>query len=61
MLKDGMLKDDLLYVFQRLYEKEKLTKEEYHVAVRVILRQQYQRGGLVAQARDDGGSEADAR
>lgn len=61
MLKDRMLKDDLLYVFQRLYEKEKLTKEEYCVAVRIILRQQYQRGGLAVQAQDDGGAEADAQ
>ena len=34
-----MIKEDLIYVFKRLLEKNKITMDEYNKAVNMIIRQ----------------------
>lgn len=34
-----MIKEDLLFVFKRLLEKNKITMDEYNQAVNIILKQ----------------------
>lgn len=38
-MEGDIIKEDLLYVFKRLLEKNKITVEEYHKAVNIILHQ----------------------
>ena len=34
-----IIKDELLFIFKELYENDKITKEEYNKAVKIILKQ----------------------
>ena len=35
----SIIKDELLFIFKKLYKDEKITKEEYNKAVNLILKQ----------------------
>ena len=33
------IKEDLLFIFKKLFEKKKITMSEYHQAVKIVLQQ----------------------
>lgn len=36
------MKEELLFIFRKLYERNKITNEEYNKAVKIIINEEYE-------------------